>query len=538
MRASSLTVNPIQSTLLSIKKNFEGIKSITSSSFVLQQKQIVVQRKQKEQEVRKKKEDKLESFKSFIGKKAQQVGGGGKSSGILDYLKNFISFVFWGFLLKNLLPHLPKLKALLPLLTGFFKAVEWVLDFIGNAVVTFIDAGYKAYDSMRGIAKGIGGEKFQKTFDDFSKHFNTFLNLAVIGGLAAACSGIIPKILGRAAEKGVEKVAGNVVKTGAAKITTSGGKVVGEVGKKAAPKLLGRAGKFAGKFVGKSAPIIGPLINFGVRVWSGDSPGRAAAGSVGMGIGQAIGGFLGGALGGIVGSVVPILGNALLGAAGIFVGQLIGGLIGEWIGDSLYDFAASGNKKPGKKTEGRRGGGTITRNGVPVGGKVRRTVKPARKSLKKSDIRKSMPGKNVGGKKIEKIFPNPQDQKKVNPLQTLTYAAQKYNSVSLVGGLLRAGVEGAMGQSMDPNVMKNFATNIGTLVQNIVDGNIKSTNTGLNTNILAMASGGLVPERTAGLNQPNIGEQVGTLLAKSLNLMVNNMGLIIVKPVKAYQSIS
>ncbi len=517
----SLAPKTLQSTLLSIKKNLEGIRTVTSSTVVIQKNQQVVQKRQKEQDLRKKKEDKLESFKSFLGNKKEQIAGSGKSLGLIDYIKNFATFVFWGFLLNKLLPHLPKLKQILPAISWLANGFGWLTDLIGNSVVNFIDTAYKVQDTLRGVAKDVGGVKFEKAFDDFTKTFNTFLSLAVIGGIAAAGSGVIPKVLGKGldklAGKGAERAtttAGRAIGKGASKITTSGGRTVAQVGQKAAPRLLS-------KIVGNSAPIIGPLINFGIRVWSGDDPGKAAAGSVGMGIGQAIGGFLGGAIGGIVGSVVPILGNALVGAAGIFVGQIIGGLVGEWIGDSLYDFATSGNKKP-RKTEGRAGGGVITRNGVPVGGRIKRTVKPAKKSLKKPEIRKSVPGKNVGGKKIEKIFPNPKDDKKVNPLQTLTYAAQKYNSISLVGGLLRAGVEGAMGQSMDPNIMKNFATNIGVLVQNIVDGNIKSTNTGLNGNILAMATGGLVPERTAGLNQPDIGEQVGTLLAKSLNLMVNN----------------
>lgn len=521
----TLTPKTLQSTLFSIKKNIEGIRAVTASTVIIQKNQQLVQKRNNQEEYRKKKEDKLESFKSFLGNKKEQISSNKSSLGLIDYIKNFATFVFFGFILKKLLPYLPKLKIILPALTWLGNAFNWITDLIGNSVVTFIDTAYKAQDTLRGVAKSVGGTKFEKTFNDFTKNFNTFLSLAVLGGLAAAGSGIIPKVLGKGLDKVLGKgvtETGKAIGKGASKITTSGGEVVAKVGGKAAPKLLGKSGKFLGKLAGRSAPIIGPLINFGIRVWSGDDPGKAAAGSVGMGIGQVIGGFLGGALGGIVGSVVPILGNALVGAAGIFVGSLIGAVIGEWIGDSLYDFATSGNKKPNKKIQGRAGGGAITRNGVAVGGKIKRTVKPTRKSLKRPAISKSIPGKNVGGKKIEKIFPNPQDDKKVNPLKTLTYAAQKYNSISLVGGLLRSGVEGAMGQSMDPNVMKNFATNIGTLVQNIVDGNIKSTSTGLNGNILAMASGGLVPDRTAGLNQPNIGEQVGTLLTKSLNLMVNN----------------
>jgi len=164
----SLAPKTLQSTLLSIKKNLEGIRTVTSSTVVIQKNQQVVQKRQKEQDLRKKKEDKLESFKSFLGNKKEQIAGSGKSLGLIDYIKNFATFVFWGFLLNKLLPHLPKLKQILPAISWLANGFGWLTDLIGNSVVNFIDTAYKVQDTLRGVAKDVGGVKFEKAFDDFT----------------------------------------------------------------------------------------------------------------------------------------------------------------------------------------------------------------------------------------------------------------------------------------------------------------------------------------------------------------------------------
>jgi hypothetical protein len=70
---------------------------------------------------------------------------------------------------------------------------------------------------------------------------------------------------------------------------------------------------------------------------------------------------------------------------------------------------------------------------------------------------------------------------------------------------------------MNRQVIVEFSDTIGSMVQNIVDGN-KITR----AEVMAMANGGLVPERTAGLNVSPVGEQISELLKQNLDLMVNN----------------
>ena len=522
----SLSSNTLQSTLIGIQKNIASIRSITSTSLVGQKKVEIVRRRDIEKDKRKKKEDKIEAFKSSLGKKINSATQKASSGfGLIDYIKNFATFVFWGFIFNKLIPHLPKIKSLLPLLKGLQAGFEWTIDLIGNGLVNFIDFAYEKKDSLSDVAKKIGGENFQKTFDDFSKNFTSFLNIAVVGGLLAFGSGILPKKTPAKPKQPITRT----TRSGSNKITTSGGEKVGDVARTTGgrPKVttsggrptskIGRMTRTVGKFAGsKGIPIIGPLINFGLRALAGDDLGKAAAGSVGMGIGQYIGGFIGslgaGALGLGTGGLALVVAPLIIGASSV-----IGGLIGEWIGDSLYDYV-SNNLKPQPKIEKKAGGGRITHNGRRVGGPIRRGTRTRKRLPRRSRALPSLPGRDVGGiKKIEKIFPNSTDTKTINPLGTLKHTAATYKTIPIVGKLMGSAIEGSFGQRMNRQVIGEFSDTIGSMVQNIVDGN-KITR----AEVMAMANGGLVPERTAGLNVSPVGEQISELLKQNLDLMVNN----------------
>ena len=94
----SLASNTIQSTLIGIQKNLSSIRSLTTTTLVGQKKVELVRRRDLEKDKRQKKEDKLESFKSSlsgIGKNIPKKVSSG--FGILDFIKNFATFVFWGY---------------------------------------------------------------------------------------------------------------------------------------------------------------------------------------------------------------------------------------------------------------------------------------------------------------------------------------------------------------------------------------------------------------------------------------------------------
>ena len=132
-------------------------------------------------------------------------------------------------------------------------------------------------------------------------------------------------------------------------------------------------------------PIIGAVLDFAISVALGESPGRAAFKAIGAGL-------LSGVLG-AVGSVVPVAGN--------LIGGLVGGIIGDQIGGALYDIFF-GNKKPQTPKQNPQG----FASGGEVGRGPRKRVKKIRREYLSQPAQDAIePGKDVGKKKFEEMFP-------------------------------------------------------------------------------------------------------------------------------------
>jgi hypothetical protein len=341
-----------------------------------------------------------------------------------------------------------------------------------NGVIDFIGAGYKAYDQVRGIAKSIGGENYEKKFDEFSKQFNIFANLAIVAGLAATGGtdfgfgrgkggGGKPSIsskggalkpnqklrdyLNRNSQtKKIEKIYGNDaariyegrraqgasqkraladvkkrfkplterygVQRGLAGGTGKGAilsRGLGKAANRASLKVLGTAGTKIAKGIFGRVPIIGGLLDFAFALAMGEKPGRAAAKAVGATIGSALGTF------------IPIP----------FAGTILGGILGDIVGGALYDTFA-GNTGVQKKAQG----GQVTKGGKKVGGAIRRNIKKIRRRPPKIQPQRTIPGKDIGGKKeIEKIFPTSKDKTKKDPLGTLEKTSKNLKEIAIAG---------------------------------------------------------------------------------------------------------
>ena len=61
--------------------------------------------------------------------------------------------------------------------------------FLVNAVSTFINIGYKAYDATAGFLKSIGGNDAIKIFDDFTNRISTLLDVLVIATIVRGSEG-------------------------------------------------------------------------------------------------------------------------------------------------------------------------------------------------------------------------------------------------------------------------------------------------------------------------------------------------------------
>ena len=504
---------------LNIYKKVVKIDKLLKNSLLLQSKEQSKKRTESENEKRDKREKELETPKKFKG--FQLLKNALPRTGFLDSIKRFILFTFAGWLFTNLFQFLPKLlefvKILSPVLSWFEKGIGALFE----GIVTFIDLGYKAYDSVKSFAKTIGGEKLAEKFDALSGALNTLLNLALIAAMSYGSIGGV----GKGKKPGIPGKP--TAPAGKPRVTTSGGGTAGRPDLRnplrQKPRITGSGseGKVAGKGLGKFAgkiPFVGPLIDFGIRRLVFKEPlGRAAAGAVGVGAGQALGGWLGGSLGGIVGSVVPVAGTLLGAGAGSLVGSLIGGFIGDWIGVSLYDFVES---QRDVKTKKMSSGGRVSSS------RVKEKRKQNKLKLKKDTPQDIQPGKDVGGEKeIEKIYPNPgrkffdlfsgfswsgllfggkgkdktkkKDRKKIpNAIKTLLGVADSLGSSGdWIGSLMRAGIQVALGQMPD---IKSLAKTISGVLKNVSDPAIKGVKS-LTKELFGFADGGQVSSLSSSL---------------------------------------
>jgi hypothetical protein len=140
---------------------------------------------------------------------------------------------------------------------------------------------------------------------------------------------------------------------------------------KAAPKALGFLGKASG-FVGMAAkklPVVGPMLDFGIRKAMGQDTAQAAVG--------AGGGLAGGLAGAAIGTMIlPVIGTA--------VGGLIGSLAGSWFADTAYD-AATG-KKPDATVAAKGASDSVGKASAGVSTPVGHHAVPVLKPNENADV--------------------------------------------------------------------------------------------------------------------------------------------------------
>ena len=390
--------DPLLKEAIRIRESTTKIKKILGQTVKIQRKKIELDRRRTEKEKRNKKEKENEKngFFDFLTGGPNKIKAPKPIQGFLD----FVNQIILGLILRKLVDWAPQLKWLANTLQ-VGKVFDFIVDFsIGmvDKLMTFIDLGYKAVDSVNNFVKDTFGEDAAKNLETLQSNFTKFMNLAIIAAMLST-GGKGPKgkpqprrgfdrsgrrVSARAQEryrrrygdrrfnqrfgqnnrrmlegKPLSRAEQRARRSRPTAKPQTGPKGLQKVTKKIGTKLFGKGvGKIAGKI-----PIVGPLIDFGVRAFILKEPlGKAAAGAVGAGVGQALGTFLGGAIGGIVGSVVPFVGNLLVGGAGSTIGGIIGGVIGDQIGVSLYNVITGGEDAGAVEEAGleaKAKGGTI-----------------------------------------------------------------------------------------------------------------------------------------------------------------------------------
>lgn len=511
--------------IVSIHKKVLRVEEIISINTNLFKKAEENKRKSLEDDKFEKKEKQLEEKKgiSFPGIKGPSL----PKTGFLDSIKRFLFYTTLGYAFNKFGKYIPKVIELTTKLTPVFKFFE---DFTGNllnGVIEFIDKGYKAYDKVRELTKFVGGENAQKKFDEFSKQFNTFANLAIIAGMATmggkrriggSTGGISASASRSVGELGTRSGFGAGTAMTPGRYRLPGQAKVGSFGLEQARKGLtfeqSVAAQQSAKQLAKqgakqslkslvAAPIIGSLIGFIIdTVIFREKPSRAAAGAVGSAIGQGLG--------------IALAGGTTLGL-GAGIGMLVGGFAGDWLGKALYDTIVGYNQKP---IQGRAKGGEVTRGGKRVARPAVRRIQQIKTKPPKIRPQKTIPGKDIGGKKeIEKLFPTTTDPKTKNPLGILETTSNSLKQLPMIGGLMGASLDLVMGQKPDRSVFAKIGNGFGVLIQNAINAETSTTLSNVQKEIVGLANGGTIP-RTLSSNE-NIGMKIGERIARTLETMVN-----------------
>ena len=514
--------------LLIIKNKTSNIEKILKNNLNLQKANDKILRKGIENTRFAKKEKKLEEKKDTKDKKESK--GVLPQLGIFDRINRFITFTFLGWLTNKFFKYLPQILEFTKKIGPVVNFFETLSGNIFKGFVDFIDFGYDAYDKVRDFTKTLGGEPFQKAFDDFSKNLNTFVNLAIVAGMAA--TGGTDFGLGKGGKPGTPSRPGQGARPrvttsgggaagrpdirnplrGGPRVTTSGGGAAGTPNirnpLRSGPRVTTSGGSAAGRFagIGGRIPIIGGLVSFIINILSGEPVGRAAAKAVGFSIGSALGTF------------VPVP----------FVGTILGGMLGDIVGGALYDTLVS-NKPEKREIKAKSKGGQVTsRGGKKVGGAVARTLKIKRRSISPPKAQPIRPGESVGGKKkFQSMFPEPKGEqigKSMNPYGFVTNTANEFSNIGIIGALSTVFTKPLLGQLPTKQDYRNFGLAINAWINNAI---LKGT---LKGNLVkGFADGGIIDNNMtrdiSSWAEKSLEEMIKDKVTKAINDLRKNLGL-------------
>lgn len=530
------------------------IESIFRSDLVLSQKKAEESRKEEEKEDFSKEEKKLEAPKE--SRKFRLPSLYVPKMGFLDRIKRFLFFTSLGWIFTKFQDQLPKLVGLVKVIGSAYGFAENIFKFLLSSIVNFIDRGYTFYDKVRDLSKSIGGENAQKDFDRLTGKLNEYVGYVIIGGMAltSAITEFTKEVSNKNKNREGGDRSGNISQTPKGSKTRTpirnrlvqrggssrglGGRRLGSgqveniaVYSKLEKNIFQRAGqmsriaskKATQRIIGKQAtrallratrgplsrlPILGGLIEFGLSWALGEPVGKAAF--------RGIGTVLLGAVGSAIGSVVPV--------GGTMIGGFLGGWIGSEIASKLYEILFE-NKKPQKPgTQKHQSGGSVMRGDRQVGTAPKRTIKIQRKKPIKINPPKSQPGKNVGGEdNIKKLYPDTKGPKslkewldsneagdynsylkhekqkektagkKANAYKALTSTAKTLKEIPLIGGIMGASVDIALGQKPDRRIYQSLSSGIHYLVESLASQKVNASISSLQRDISGLADGGYVP---------------------------------------------
>jgi len=324
-------VKSIESKIITIDKVIES-KTLFKSKVFKDSKKLEEKKKRKE------KEDRLEETKDEK-KVDKKKGFSLPGKNIFQRIQNFIVGTLLGWLFNKYGDKLPDiLKFFSETLPSVFETVENVVGSIFNAVVYFVDEGYKLYEKFENFAVDTLGFD-QKVFDNFTEKLNAFVNFALIAGILGSGGGL-PGLPGRKPKPSKSSIPGKLSKDVRNRLSS----------KEARKRYARRYGKDAAKsrFKGNvRTPIKGTVLK---NIKSASVTAKSMMGRIPF-LGALISGIYtyyedvdpidgepdrkldkalfkagGTALGGLAGSFIPIP----------VIGTALGALLGEYVGELFY----------------------------------------------------------------------------------------------------------------------------------------------------------------------------------------------------------
>lgn len=536
------------------------VEKFLKSDFLLSKKESEKERKKKEKEDFDKAEKKLETKES---NKFKLPGISGPSLGFLDRLKRFLFFTALGWLVPKIIEFLPKLEGFANLIGGVYKFAEGLFGGLFNGFMSLVKFGGDLKDKTLGfIAQATGGDakNFEDKFQNLEKLFNDFVNISIVAGVLSTDIGLAAvDEINKQRNKGQKPEPGKPTKPGAkaeAKVTQGRGgqkplgkpKVTGDV--KPKPSWLD-------KLKGPFAKLKGPLSRFaGVAV-----PGLGAA----VGAADAAARFKAGdKIGGTLASVSAALDAATVATALTGIGVPVAGILGGismgidvvlLIRDILSVIPIPFIPK---NLLGFYRGGRIVRkyqSGGTAG--ARKLNTPVRRSISKTRRRpliiqppKTKPGKDVGGEdKIKEFYSKDsvdsterpsggwlslfnaytgkfekKDKDSTRPYDALTKTSEILKEIPIVGGLMGASVDVALGQKPDKRVYQSLSAGIGYLIESLANQKANQSVTSLMRDLRGFAEGGYVPasrELKETYNPLSSGDLIAKVLGPTIDQRVN-----------------
>ena len=167
--SSTSTTTKTGDKLTDIQDNLIEIDKILKGTLAEQKNQEDLKRKSEKSDKRSKLENNLENKNQILGKlgKKKLPKLPTPRLGFLGWIQNFIGSLILAYAITNFSGLLPQLAKLLPVILG---VMDFAIDLGGkflNAIVSFIDIGYQAYDWTRNTLKTFGGDALVAGFDKF-----------------------------------------------------------------------------------------------------------------------------------------------------------------------------------------------------------------------------------------------------------------------------------------------------------------------------------------------------------------------------------